>query len=70
MISTLAFHIFSSKSRITQKQHILFSQLTRGEKTNVCEKNQYAGNKTEKNVCFLDLRFWFCFKLLYVLADF
>ena len=65
MISTLAFHIFISKSKITKQHHILFSRLftadCRGERPNVYEKNQYAGNKTEKRM-FSGLTFLVLFK--------
>ena len=66
MISTLAFHIFISKSKITQEQHILYSQLTVEGKGQMYTRRTNTHERIKlKNLCF-----WFCFKILYVLADF
>ena len=65
MISTLAFHIFISKSKITQEQHILFSQLTVEGKGQMYTRRTNTQGIKLKNLCF-----WFCLKFCMCLLIF
>lgn len=71
MISTLAFHIFyQQKQNNSITTYSLFTADCKGPKGQMYTRRTNTRGTKLKNLCLLDLRFWFCCKILYVLADF